>query len=173
MTISTFMKSCLGTMLVASVAIAMSLDAQGLSYDMSTTASGPDRSGNVATRTMSTAHGQFAGGNSRIDFTESLASTGMMSTGTYMITSASKRTVTSVDPRKHEYTVLDLAELGKTATDMQAALGGVAKTEFTNVKVAMEDLGPGEPLDGYATYKYRISQSFTMNISVMGRTIST
>jgi hypothetical protein len=56
---------------------------------------------------------------------------------------------------------------------MQGALGGMAKTEVTDVKVGIEDLGPGEPLDGYATYKYRLTQSFTMNMSVMGRTIST
>jgi hypothetical protein len=172
MSISTYTKVCRTTLLVTSLAITTTLGAQGLSYDMSTTASGPDRSGNVTTRNMSAAHGQFAGGNSRIDFIESLAPSGMMSTGTYMITSASKHTVTSVDPAKHQYTVIDLAELGKTATDMSASLGGGAKTEFTNVKVAVEDLGPGEALDGYATYKYRIAQSFTMNISAMGRTIS-
>jgi len=37
----------------------------------------------------------------------------------------------------------------------------------------VEDLGPGEPLDGYATYKYRLTQAFTMRITVMGHTIST
>lgn len=49
------------------------LGAQGLSYDMSTVATGPDRSGNMTTHNMSTAHGQFAGGNSRIDVVESMA----------------------------------------------------------------------------------------------------
>jgi hypothetical protein len=169
----TVARAARATLLIASLASSASLGAQGLSYDMSTVGSGPDRSGNVTTRNMSTAHGQFSGGNSRIDFTESLAPTGMMSTGTYMITSAAKRTVTSVDPARHEYSVIDLAELGKTANDMQSALGGIAKTEVADVKVGIEDLGAGEPLDGYATYKYRLTQSFTMNMTVMGRTIST
>ncbi|MBK5187728.1 MAG: DUF4412 domain-containing protein [Gemmatimonadaceae bacterium] len=159
-------------LIAGSLAFAGSLGAQGLSYDMSTTATMPDRTGAMMTRNMSTAHGQFAGGNSRIDFTQSLAPAGMMGTGTYMISSASRQTVTSVDPAKHEYTVINLAELGKTANDMQAALGGVAKTEITDVKVGVEDLGAGEPLDGYATYKYRLTQSFTMKMTVMGRTIS-
>jgi hypothetical protein len=160
-------------LLVSSLLFAGALGAQGLSYDMSTVASGPDRSGNVSTHNMSTAHGQFAGGNSRIDIIESMAPGGMMSTGTYMITNGAKGLVTSVDPAKRQYTVIDIAELGKTATDMQNSLGGVAKTEIANVKVSLEDLGAGEPLDGYATYKYRLTQSFTMNMTVMGRTMST
>lgn len=160
------------TLFVSSLVFTGSLAAQGLSYDMSTVGSGPDRSGNVTTRSMTTAHGQFTGGNSRLDFTQSLAPGGMMATGTYMITSASKGTVTSVDPAKHEYTVIDIAELGKSAADVQSALGGIAKTEVTGVKVAIEDLGAGEPLDGYATYKYRLTQSFTMNMTMMGHTIS-
>jgi len=173
MNISTSARATRIAVLAAAIAGTGSLGAQGLSYDMSTVGSGPDRSGNTVTRNMSTAHGQFAGGNSRIDFIESMATSGMMSTGTYMITNGAKRTVTSVDPAKHEYTVIDLAELGKTASDLQGALGGMAKTEITDVKVGIEDLGPGESLEGYATYKYRLTQSFTMNMSVMGRTMST
>lgn len=161
------------TLLVASLGFASTLGAQALSYDMSTTATGPDRSGNATTRNMMIAHGQFAAGNSRIDVTESPMQGGMMGAGTYMITSSGKGTVTSVDPAKHQYTVINIAELGKTATDLQAAMGGIAKMEVADVKVALEDLGAGEPLDGYATYKYRLTESYTMNMSVMGRTVST
>ena len=155
---------------IASITLSGALGAQGLSYDMSTTATGPDRTGVVATRTVMAAHGQFAGSSSRIDVTQSLSPGGMMSQGTYMITSGSKGTVTSVDPAKHQYTVIDIAELGKSASDMQTSLSSVAKVEIANVKVDVQDLGAGEPLDGYPTYKYRITQSYTMNIIVMGRT---
>jgi hypothetical protein len=173
MTTITIARAARAAFLTASLGLTTSLGGQGLSYDMSTVASGPDRSGNTTTHNMSTAHGQFAGGNSRIDIIESMAPGGMMAKGTYMITNASKGLVTSVDPAKRQYTVIDIAELGKTANDMQAALGGVAKTEVSNVKISLEDLGAGEPLDGYATYKYRLTQSFTMNMTVMGRTMST
>lgn len=159
--------------IVATLGITGALGAQGLSYDMSTVGSGPDRSGATVTRVMTSAHGQFQSGNSRLDIVESAAPVGMMMMGTYMITNGSKGTVTSVDPAKRQYTVIDLAELGKTATDMQAALGGMAKTEIADVKVGLEDLGPGETLEGYATWKYRLTQSFTMNMTVMGRTMST
>lgn len=160
-------------LLVASLVLTTALGAQGLSYDMSTTATAPDRTGAVATRSMMTAHGQFASGNSRIDVTQSMAPGGIMGQGTYMITSGSRGTVTSVDPAKQQYTVIDIGELGKSANDMQAALGGVSKIEVADVKVDVQDLGAGEPLDGYATFKYRLTQSYTMNMIVMGRTIST
>jgi hypothetical protein len=160
-------------LLVAFTAIAGALGAQGFSYDMSTTATGPDRTGAVATRNMMAAHGQFASGNSRIDVTQSMAPGGMMGQGTYMITNGPKGTVTSVDPAKQQYTVIDIGELGKTANDMQSALGGMAKIEIADIKVDVQDLGAGEPLDGYATYKYRITQAYTMNMVVMGRTMST
>ena len=173
MRVTTLIRLQHAVLFVAALAFVGSLGAQGLSYDMSTVGSGPDRSGNITTRNFMTGHGQFAGGNSRIDVSESLSPGGMMSAGTYMITSASKGTVTSVDPAKRQYTVIDIAELGKSATEMQAALGGIAKTELADVNVAIEDLGPGEPLDGYSTYKYRISESFAMKMTVMGHTIST
>lgn len=173
MRITQYARPASASLLVASLALAGSLGAQGLSYDMSTTATGPDRTGVVATRNMMAAHGQFASGNSRIDVTQSMAPGGMMGQGTYMITNGSKGTVTSVDPAKHQYTVIDIAELGKTAADLQASLGGIAKIEVANVKVDVQDLGAGEPLDGYATYKYRLTQSYTMNMIVMGRTMST
>ena len=160
-------------LLVASTAITGALGAQGLSYDMSTSATGPDRTGVVATRNMMAAHGQFASGNSRIDVTQSMAPGGMMGEGTYMITRGAQGTVTSVDPAKHQYTMIDIGELGKTANDLQASLGGMAKIEIANVKVDVQDLGAGEPLEGYATYKYRITQGYTMNMIVMGRTMST
>jgi hypothetical protein len=166
-------RNAFATLLVASLAFAGEAGAQGLSYDMSTTATGPDRTGAVATRNMMIAHGQFTSGNSRIDVTQSMAPGGMMGTGTYMITNSVKRTVTSVDPAKRQYSVIDLAELGKAGTDMQAAMGGVAKMELADVKVSLEDLGAGEPLEGYSTFKYRLTQSWTMKMTVMGRTIST
>ncbi len=160
------------SLLVASLVITGALGAQGLSYDMSTTATAPDRSGSEMTRKFMTAHGQFQGGSSRLDITESMAPGGMMGAGTYMITNGSKGTVTSVDPARHQYTVIDIAEMGKAASDMQAALGGMAKMEFTDVKVDLQDLGAGEPIDGYATYKYKLAQSFTMKMSMMGRAIN-
>lgn len=169
---SALARSIRGSLLVASLIAPHALGAQGLSYDMLTTGTGPDRSGAMTTRNFMSAHGQFSGGNSRLDITESMAPGGMMGMGTYTITSGSKGTVTSVDPAKHQYTVIDIAEMGKAANDAQAALGGIAKMEFTDVKVDLQDLGAGEPIDGYATYKYKLTQSYTMKMTMMGHAIN-
>jgi hypothetical protein len=166
-------RSIRSSLLVATLAAPRLLGAQGLSYDMSTTATGPDRSGAIATRNFMAAHGQFTGGNSRLDVTQSMAPGGFMGAGTYMITNGPKGTVTSVDPAKRQYTVLDIAEMGKTASDMQASLGGIAKMEFTDIKVDLQDLGAGDPIDGYATYKYKLTQSYTMKMTMMGRAMNT
>ncbi|MEP7086005.1 MAG: hypothetical protein ABI884_01625 [Gemmatimonadota bacterium] len=173
MMLSAIPRSLRASLLVASLSATSALGAQGLSYDMSTTGTGPDRSGAVSTRNYMSAHGQFAGGNSRLDITQSMSPGGMMGMGTYMITNGAKGTVTSVDPAKRQYVVIDIAEMGKTANDMQAALGGMAKIEFADVKVDVQDLGAGEPIDGYATWKYKLVQSYTMRMTMMGRTMNT
>lgn len=172
MRISMISRSHRASLLVASLAFAGALGAQGLSYDMSTSATAPDRTGAVTTQSFMSAHGQFDRGMSRIDVSQSMAPGGIMGAGTYMITSASKGTVTSVDPAKHEFTVIDIADLGKSANDLQSSLGGLGKMEFTDIKVGLEDLGAGEPIDGYATYKYRLTQSFNMRMTVMGHAMN-
>jgi hypothetical protein len=146
---------------VTSLVLASAMQAQGLSYDIRTTATGADpRSGAATTRVFMAGHGQFANGVWRLDITESM-SPGMMGTGTYTITSAAKGTTTIVDPAKHEYIEINAAELTKTSADLQASVGGMMKTEITNVKVNLEELGPGETMDGYSTLKYRLTESYT------------
>jgi Domain of unknown function (DUF4412) len=150
--------------------VAPSLSAQGLSYDLRSTMTGVDpRGGGSVTRTTMAAHGQFAGGMSRLDVTESMSPPGgMMGSGTYMITKPAKGTTTIVDPAKRQYMVLAPAELAKTAAGLQQAMGGLSKTEVSDISVNMEELGAGESIEGYSTVRYRLTQSFTMTISVMG-----
>ncbi|MDQ6829068.1 MAG: DUF4412 domain-containing protein [Gemmatimonadota bacterium] len=156
--------------LALTLVIAPALGAQGLSYDMKTTGSMVDpRSGAATTRTFMAAHGQFANGVSRIDITESMSPGGLMGTGTYTITNAAKGTTTIVDPAKRTYMELNPAELAKTAAGLQQSLGGLAKTEISDISVNVEDLGAGEPIEGYSTVKYRVTESYTMNMTVMGR----
>ena len=171
---TTQMRVALGHVTARAFAIvlfgAVSLGAQGLSYDIRNTMTGVDpRSGSTMTRTTMAAHGQFAGGMSRLDVTESMSPPGgMMGSGTYMITKPAKGTTTIVDPAKREYMVLNPAELAKTAAGLQQAMGGLSKTEVSDITVNMEALGAGESIEGYSTLKYRLTQGFTMTVSVMG-----
>jgi hypothetical protein len=160
--------------LAATFVVAPSVRAQGVSYDISTTATGMDpRGGGASAMTMMAGHGQFVNGISRLDFTQSMARGGMMGAGTYMISNTAKGTTTSVDPAKKEYMVIDLADLAKTSAALQQSMGGMMKTEITNVKVGLEDLGAGESMEGYSTVKYRLTESYTMRMSIMGHTTET
>ncbi|MDQ2668004.1 MAG: DUF4412 domain-containing protein [Gemmatimonadota bacterium] len=154
---------------------ASALGAQGLSYDIRSTITNVDpRSGVAATRTSMAAHGQFARGMSRLDITESMSPAGsMMGAGTYIITKPAKGTTTIVDPAAREYTEVNPAELAKTVAGLQQALGGLSKTEVSDITVTMEDLGAGESIEGYATVKYRLTQGHTMTMSTMGMRRST
>jgi hypothetical protein len=151
------------------IAVAPTTHAQGLSYDIKTSGTMEDpRSGTTTTRTFMNAHGQFAHGVSRLDVTESLSPGGMMGTGTYMITNTGKGTTTMVDPAKRTYLELNPAELAKSMAGLQQAVGGMARTEVSDVSVNVEELGAGESMEGYATLKYRITESYTMSMSIMG-----
>jgi hypothetical protein len=164
------MRAAAFTTLALSLAFATDAGAQGLSYDILTTGSGTGRGGSSETRTFMAAHGQFAGGKSRLDITESLSRGGMMGAGTYMIMNPSKGTTTMVDPAKREYLELNPSELAKSTAGLQQMVGGMVKQELSGVRVNVEELGAGETFEGYATLKYRITEDYTMKTSIMGRT---
>lgn len=148
--------------------------AQGYSYDVTMTGDMPDpRTGVAAHRIISAAHGQFANGNARIDFTQSMMPGGMMSNGTYILARTTSPITTFVDPARKEYFEINRDELGKEAADMGQKMGGMVKMEVTGIQVDVQNLGAGEAIEGNATVKYRITTDYTMNMSVMGKTTST
>ncbi|MEP6764189.1 MAG: hypothetical protein ABJB66_07765 [Gemmatimonadaceae bacterium] len=139
--------------------------AQGYSYDVSTSGTDPR---NNTTVVMSASHGRWMKGFTRMDIVSSPARGGMMGTGTYMISVAGTGITTFVDPIKKQYYEMNVKELGAQAAEMQSAVSGVAKMEVVDVHVDMEELGAGEPIEGYATLKYRLTQNYTMRMTVMG-----
>jgi hypothetical protein len=146
--------------------------AQGFSYDMKTTGEQPGRgaSASAGPHIMMAAHGQFANGNARLDFTQSPMPGGFMGQGTYMIVKSASSVSTFVDPAKREYYEIDRDDLTKTAAAAQQMTGGLVKTDVSDVAVTTEPLGSGEAIEGYATVKYRITDAYTMTMSIMGRT---
>ena len=163
-TAACFAAAMLGTSLTTA-------EAQGLSYDILTTGTGRGRGGETQTRTFMAAHGQFSNGTSRLDITESMSPAGgLMGAGTYMIMNTGKGTTTIVDPAKREYMELNPSEMAKSAAGLQQAVGGMVKTELSGVRVGVEDLGAGESIEGYPTIKYRVTDDYTMKMTIMGRT---
>ena len=148
-----------------SVGLAAHLGAQGFSYDVATSGTDP-RSG--STQVMATSHGRWTQGRTRIDVVTSPARGGMMGAGSYIIAVAATGITTVVDPDKHQFYEMDSRELGAQAAQMQSAIGGVAKMEIVDVQVHMDDLGAGETIEGYATLKYRLTQSYTMRMTILG-----
>ncbi len=146
-------------------AAAVHANAQGYSYDVST--SGTDPRSNT-TQVVSASHGRWTKGFTRMDIVSSPARGGMMGTGTYMISAASTGITTFVDPIKKQYYEMNAKELGAQAAEMQSAVSSVAKMEIVDVHADMEALGAGEPIEGYATLKYRLTENYTMRMTVMG-----
>lgn len=176
----TLSRALLASTMIAGAAagvIAPSASAQGLSYDMRTTIRmdpAPKGAGDMAQgRTVMAGHGQFSGGNSRMDMSQSMAPGGLMGVGTYVIVKSGARTEWIVDPAKKSYMEVNIDSMAKFSADAQKALGGIAKIEMTDVTADVEALGAGETIEGYATIKYRVTSGYTSKVSVMGRTTAT
>ncbi len=149
--------------------LAAPLAAQGYSYDLTTTVTRADRAtGKDTTVTFLRAHGQFAKGVSRLDFAESMNRASMMGAGNYMISNSAARTVTFVDPSKRQYMQLDLAELSRDASNAMKSAPSMVSMKVSDVHVTMESLGAGEKIEGYSTLKYRLTENYTMDLTVMG-----
>jgi len=160
--------------LLVPATIASVAHAQGLSYDMKTSGTGIGRgSSDTATRVMTAAHGQFSNGKARLDVTQSPMVGGMMGQGTYMLASSTSSVSTFVDPAKRQYFEIDRDDLAKTGAALQGMTSGLVKTDVSDVAVTEEALGPGEAIEGYATAKYRITDSYTMSMSIMGHNTRT
>ena len=142
-----------------------SVSAQGYSFDVTSSGTDP-RSGNA--QVIGVSHGRWQKDLTRIDFIESPARGGMMGTGTYMIAVGTTGITTFVDPAKQQYYELNSKEMAAGANELQSAISGVAKMEVVDIHVDMEDLGAGETIEGYATWKYRLTQSYTMRMSILG-----
>jgi hypothetical protein len=108
------------------------------------------------------------GSDVRMDF-ESDANPSMRK-GSFMLMGASSPKLTVVNPIERKAIVIDPAQMAGVA----GAMGGgqQMKMDVADVSSRTEELGPGETILGFTTKKYRVTNGYTMNISVMGRTTS-
>lgn len=161
---NTFIRFGATALLAAAPALA-TVGAQGYSFDVTSSGTDP-RSGNA--QVMGVSHGRWEKDLTRIDIIESPARGGMMGKGTYMIATRATGITTFVDPAKQQYYEFNSTEMAAAATELQGAMAGVAKMEAVDIHVDMEDLGAGETIEGYATWKYRLTQSYTMRMTILG-----
>ena len=106
---------------------------------------------------------RLAGPQLRVDF---LKGTTGMTPGAYMLLNAETSQLTMVSPKEKSATVLPVGGMASMLGAVGAA--GIMKIEIDNVSVTVEDLGAGDAILGHGTHRYRVKESHTMNVSVMG-----
>jgi hypothetical protein len=92
----------------------------------------------------------------------------MVGKGGYILATEGGRMLTVVDPEKKQYVEMNVETLLNSMTSVMNAVGGMMKMETSNVSVNVEKLGAGEKMQGYNTVKYRLTQDYTMKVSVLG-----
>src|SRR4051812_4434969 len=116
--------------------------APGMTYRVRIAMTPPDMPGMQMSPVLIVGHGSAIGGLSRIDV-DTLSGEVPLNVGDYMLTLDSGRLVT-VSPSSKSYS--------DGASSMVAIPPQMlAQASITNVNVTTEKLGPGEPIQGYAT----------------------
>lgn len=105
-------------------------------------------------------------GKARMDF-EEVQRGGLVKKGGFILLDAGKGTITVIDPEEKKAMVMEPSALGGMMNAM--GMGGMMKMEVSDVKVATESMGAGEPILGFATRKYKVSRSYTLTVTIMGR----
>lgn len=112
--------------------------------------------------------GQVSGSRARVDIREASGPNPFTKKGTYMVVPGDARML-MVLPEEQQYYAFNMEQLAAGMGSMMKAMGGMVKMTMSDVKIGVEDLGAGEKLHGYDTRRLRMTQSFTMTVSVLGR----
>jgi hypothetical protein len=114
-----------------------------------------------------TAVSQVAGGKLRMDWTQGGMSAEMR--GAYMVMDAEAGRMLMVNPKDKQVIVMDAETMG----GMAQLAGGMVRMELQDPTLDVEDLGAGGTILGHATRRYKVTQTFTMKMTMMGRTSTT
>jgi len=167
-------RAALAVVLPAAILAAALPFAPGTTYTFRSTTQSVDGKGNKKDVTSMVARGQVTGTKARLDFDATNGpSMPMAERGNYMIIDGGSGTMTVVDPGDKQYTETNMAEFGKGLAGMMSAMGGMVKMSVSDVQVATEKLGAGEAIAGHSTEHYRMTQSYTMAMSMFGRKSTT
>lgn len=148
--------------------------ADGMTYDFSMK-SQSTRTGNKETVTMS-GHGTYSGDKAKIEIVDAgpAGTTGMFGgKGSYFIVKGGGKEMFLVDPSAKQYMAWDIAGLASGLGKMMGAMGGVVKMQMSDIRIDTQDMGPGEPIQGYPTHHMRMVQNYTMTASIFGRSTKT
>jgi hypothetical protein len=123
--------------------------------------------GTARTEMMGTV--KLQGGKARLDFNQlpqspTSGAPSAIQEGGFMLLDAGTKRFIMVNPKTREAIQMD--------GDLSAAMAGpmMPKFDVSDVTSRTEDLGAGETILGFATRKYRISNAYTLSVSMMGQT---
>jgi hypothetical protein len=136
--------------------------AEGFRFRYSMTTSAPDRAGAQSSAGTMDVSVQVLGGDVRMDFLGD--ANPIMKKGWYMLMTSASPKLTIVNPVAKTATVMDPA-------GTESAMAGM-KMDVTNATSKVEELGPGETILGFTTRKFRVTNGYTVNMTVAGQTMS-
>lgn len=88
----------------------------------------------------------------------------------YVLVNHAGRTVIFVRPDEREYTVVDDTTFERIVGKALrlVAQTGVVQVQVRDVKIVPERLGPGEPIAGHPTQRYRLTQEYSAFVGAFG-----
>lgn len=145
--------------------------APGMSYDFVMKTQGKQTGGKDKI-TMS-GRGMYAGDEAKIEITEAAASSGgeevFGGKGAYFIVKGGGKEMYLVNPSEKTYAKWDIATMFAGMSKMVNAVGGLVKMQMSDIRIDAQDMGAGETVQGYATRHIRMTQNYTMSVSMFGR----
>jgi len=149
--------------------------ADGMSYEF-VMKSTSKQTGNKEQVTLR-GRGTYAGDDAKLEILEAASSSGGREAfggkGTYFIMKNGGAEMFLVNPAEKSYMKWDMANMMAGLSKAMNAMGGLVKMQMSDVKIASHDMGAGETVQGYPTKHIRMTQNYTMSVSMFGRSSKT
>jgi len=140
----------------------------GLRYSFINRSSTTTADGKTRERVIAAGTGAVLGSNARIDLADA-ASNFVLKKGSYMLVKGQAETVTIVDPSAGTYAEMSASDLGQGIAAITGAATSLVRMEVSGLETRGETVGAGPAISGFATTQYRITQRYTLTVSVFGK----
>lgn len=121
--------------------------------------------------------GTYAGDDAKLEIIDASSSTGgeeaFGGKGSYFIVKDAGREMLLVSPKDKSYMKWDIANMFAGMSKVVNAVGGLVKLQMSDIKIATQDMGAGESVQGYPTRHYRMVQNYTVSASMFGKKSTT
>jgi len=141
---------------------------RGLRYSFMNRSTTTTPDGAMRVRVMAAGTGSVLGSNARVDLTDA-ASNFVVKKGSYMLVKGESGTITIVEPPARTYYELSAAELGQSIAAITGAASSLVRMQVSGLETRGESLGAGPAISGVQTTHYRITQRYTLSVSVFGK----